>query len=849
MTEHRTGTGPAAGVSTFRRSGLVVSVAAAGLLAAAFGLAAVRLSLENQLLLGSSALALLYGLGLFRRTLPGAGRVGVILVGAFITLRYWLFRTTDTLACTGAWDIVFLVLLYLAETYGILIHFMGMFVNISPLTRRIPRLPKDERLLPTVDVFIPTYDEDVDILYTTVSACTQLDYPAEKLNVYILDDGGTGQKLNDPDPGRAGAARARAENLKSVARRLGATYLAREDNRNAKAGNLNKGILSCACGEQPQGPDKSACMNTGFRRSCGDLILILDCDHVPTRDFLQSTVGFFLEDERLFLVQTPHFFINPTPVEKNLDTHGRSPNENEMFYGAVQLGLDFWNASFFCGSAALLRRRHLLEIGGIAGDTVTEDAETSLLLHSRGYNSVYLNKPMIMGLSPETFDDFILQRSRWAQGMTQILLLKNPLRRRGLSIGQRLCYFNSCLFWLFGLARIVFFISPLVFLFFGMRVYNASFGQIAAYALPHVMASYFVANYLYGRLRHPFFSELFETIQSIFLAPAVVSVFRNPRRPRFTVTPKTISREKDTLTPLSAPFYVMLLLAVGGYAWGAWRWATDPMLWDTVLVCAAWNTFNLLMVLCCLGVVWERRQLRRSHRYETREPVSLRLPGSDECLAAVLTDISTSGVGMEIEGVTDIPSDRLVLEARDGGGRLHVLPLRVTRRKEKTAGMSLGCEFEQPHDVDRRRVVGFVYGDSNRWKYFYEANIARGINSYKGFLNLLLIGAKGSVRNLAGIVSIFLDFLRHMGLTFYNSIKIERRGKRRDETIEGAADSTAGHDPAARSGLRDQFADTTGEAGPGAGPPAQGLDGQLQLHHPRPGALESRQRHTPFQLR
>ena len=72
--------------------------------------------------------------------------------------------------------------------------------------------------------------------------------------------------------------------------------------------------------------------------------------------------------------------------------------------------------------------------GAIATDTVTKDTETSLALHSKGYNSLYLNKPMSMGLSPESFDGFILQRSRWAQGMTQILLLKNPLRQKGLKV-------------------------------------------------------------------------------------------------------------------------------------------------------------------------------------------------------------------------------------------------------------------------------------------------------------------------------------------------------------------------------------------------------------------------------
>ncbi len=81
---------------------------------------------------------------------------------------------------------------------------------------------------------------------------------------------------------------------------------------------------------------------------------------------------------------------------------------------------------------------------------------------------------MTMGLSPESFEGFIIQRSRWAKGMTQILLLKNPLLHRGLSIVQRICYLNACLYWLFGVARIIFFLSPLMLLFFGLRIYNAS---------------------------------------------------------------------------------------------------------------------------------------------------------------------------------------------------------------------------------------------------------------------------------------------------------------------------------------------------------------------------------------
>ena len=61
--------------------------------------------------------------------------------------------------------------------------------------------------------------------------------------------------------------------------------MARDNNDHAKAGNIN----------------------TAFYKTDGDLVLILDCDHVPSRQFLLHTVGFFY-DPKVSFVQTPHWF-------------------------------------------------------------------------------------------------------------------------------------------------------------------------------------------------------------------------------------------------------------------------------------------------------------------------------------------------------------------------------------------------------------------------------------------------------------------------------------------------------------------------------------------------------------
>jgi cellulose synthase (UDP-forming) len=626
-------------------------------------------------------------------------------------------------------DSVFAILLYLAETYGIMVYLLGMFVNAWPITRKSPGLPESPKDLPTIDVYIPTYNEPEDVVKITTIACTQMFYPSDRLNIYILDDGGTVQKCSDPDPEKAARAIRRAENLKTLAGELGIIYVTRDENRHAKAGNINNGI----------------------KQGCGELILILDCDHVPARNFLEKTIGFFNQDPKLFLLQTPHFFINPNPVEKNLGIFRQGPSENEMFYGAIHPGLDFWNASFFCGSAAVIRRKCLMEVGGIAGDTITEDAETALELHARGYNSAYLNEPLIIGLTPETFDDFILQRSRWAQGMIQIFILKNPLFQKGLSVFQKICYFNSSFFWFFSIARVIFFFSPLVLLFFGLRIYNASLAQVFAYAGPHLMAVYFLSNHLFGKFRHPFFSELYETIQSIYLLPAIISTIANPRSPVFKVTPKAVPLHEDFLSHLAMPFYLMLFISLLAYLAGIYKWVTVPSMADSIVLCMAWNTFNIIILLSCLGVVWEKRQTRRMHRYPTNEVVELGIPGN-ETITAKIIDLSISGAGILVEASErNLISGNITLHTTDSYGKRFVLQAKVVNSRQKGQYTLLGCEFQSNDPEMRTEIINFVYGDSSRWQLKGQGRLAKPVSNIVGLYRILRIGIHGSVFNFKGV--------------------------------------------------------------------------------------------------
>jgi cellulose synthase (UDP-forming) len=680
---------------------------------------------------------------LFRRH-PVFLRVLLSLGTLFLLFRYLFFRCGSTLIYTSPLEFFFVLCLFFAELYGMAIQVMGMAVNVMPLHRPIESVDLNSPELPTVDVLIPTYNEPEQMVAITASACTLFDYPKDKVNIYILDDGGTLQKRNNPDPEKTKAAHIRHETLKALAEFLEVNYRTRDRNYSAKAGNINEALYG---------------IQKNQRNPHSDLVLILDCDHVPTRDILRNTVGYFMRDPKLFLVQTPHFFINPDPVEKNLEIFNKMPGDNVMFYGKVLPGLDFWNSAFFCGSAAILRRSCLDEVGGIVGDTITEDAETALTLHSRGYNSVYVEKPMVCGLCPETFNDFIIQRNRWAQGMVQILILKNPLFYKGLSLKQRICYLNSSGFWFFSFSRFMFMISPFLFLYGNLQVYHATLVQCLVYPIPYMVLSMILTNFMYGEVRHPFFSELYETVMAFFNLPAIIGVLFNPRSPQFKVTPKDTSLESDTVSQLAWPFHILLVLFLFMYPVAIVRVISSPQFWNSILLCGIWGTFNLFMLMLCLGVVWERRQIRKKHRMPVQEKIRVQRQDAEEWFDVVTTDLSEEGLGFNIRADCGIgQGDMIRIEAKDQSNRLYIVSAEVVRSITKEGMLHLGCMYEYVDEESFLNITNYFYGDSDRWQRLWNMRMKR-VSLGKGMYMVLKLGFRGTYQHFTGLNKLVIRWL------------------------------------------------------------------------------------------
>ena len=260
---------------------------------------------------------------------------------------------------------------------------------------------------------------------------------------------------------------------------------------------------------------------------------MLDADHVPMPDALDAMVGYF-DDERVALVQSPHDFFNHDSVQHYVV--GR--HEQSLFYRVVCPGKDRHGAAYWCGSAALLRREALLEIGGVATETIAEDFHTTIRLLRHGWSSRYHDEVLVQGLAPHDLDGYLLQRDRWARGNLAVFTLpESPLRARELRPLQRLSYFASLAAYLAPPMRLLLLATLGLVLWTGELPMKISVLALAALWLPSVSLNLLAGSALARGYMKIGETAHYELLTMEIYTRALRCVFR-PGRTAFEVTPK-----------------------------------------------------------------------------------------------------------------------------------------------------------------------------------------------------------------------------------------------------------------------------------------------------------------------
>ncbi|WP_371320473.1 UDP-forming cellulose synthase catalytic subunit [Enterobacter soli] len=624
---------------------------------------------QKQYIFGLISIGLLFLMGFSKKR---SISVIMVVMSLLMSTRYMYFRLTQTLHFNSEIETILGMGLFLAEVYVWVLLLLNYLQTIWPLKREIVPLPDDMSLWPTVDVYIPTYNESLDVVRDTVLAAQCIDYPRDKMKIYLLDDG-------------------KRREFAVFAADVGVGYITRNDNSHAKAGNLNHAM----------------------KLTQGELITVFDCDHVATRIFLQATVGGFLKDPKLALVQTPHYFYSPDPFERNLSVGRNIPNEGTLFYGPIQQGNDNWNATFFCGSCAVIRRSALEEIGGFAVETVTEDAHTALKMQRLGWKSAFLDIPLAAGLATERLVLHVIQRTRWARGMTQIFRLDNPLFGRGLTIQQRLCYLSAMLYYQFALPRIAFLTAPLAYLLFNLNIIHSSASLVFAYALPHLFLAIYINSRMNGRYRYSFWGEIYDLVLAFHLVlPTVVTMFF-PKRGKFNVTDKGALLDVGyfDFRVVRPHLVIAILLGIGVIAGIVRAFAHDYYGVDPRVIAlnVGWGLYSLIFLLAAIAVARETRQTRKTIRIDVTIPVLIHY-ASGISSRSQTADLSMGGCRIELPDDRHLTDEIEEIELLLQSGAISI-PVKVVTTDERYIRLM----FDDIPLSRRRELVRVVLARADAW--------------------------------------------------------------------------------------------------------------------------------------
>lgn len=411
----------------------------------------------------------------------------------------------------------------------------------------------------SVDIFVTTYGEDLDVIRRTVSAAIEV---RGQHRTIVLDDGSS-------------------DEVRDLAADLGAEYLRRPDNSGAKAGNINHALSL----------------------TDGELFAVFDADFAPKPDFLHQTVPYFSRDKVAF-VQSPQ-------VYRNLHTmlSRGSAFMQSVFYTLIQPGKNRFDAAFCVGTNVIFRREAVREIGGIYQKSKSEDLWSSILLHERGWSSVYTPEVLAVGDTPETVEAYTKQQLRWATGGFEILLRHNPLsRRRRLTIDQRIQYFGTSTFYLNGIAPALLLLVPPLHIYFNLTPVDLDVptSTWVLYYAGFYFMQIVVALYTMGSFRW----------ETLMLATASFPIYARAlwnaltgREQKWNVTGRVGAASSPfnfTLPQVVVFLFLLLTTAVG-----IWKLQAT----GEVALSLIWNALNTVVMGTFVGLTYrEARDTRRRKR-------------------------------------------------------------------------------------------------------------------------------------------------------------------------------------------------------------------------------------------
>lgn len=588
----------------------------------------------------------------------------LIISNSIVSLIYIMWRIT-TLSYYSVLSFILSVALLIAEIMGLMQFFTFQYLFMKKYQVELKTLNDfGNNDMPNVDILICTYNEGVNLLEKTIAAAKNITYPVGKMKIYVCDDG-------------------RRNEVKALCKDYNVGYITRDSNEGAKAGNINNALT----------------------KTTGELFAVLDADMLPKKNFLERTIGYFI-DENVAFVQTPQVYYNQDMYQYNLKR--KVPNEQDFFMRDIQDARASINAVLHVGTNAIFRKRCVLEIGGYPTSSITEDMAVGMLLQEKKFRTIFINEVLVLGLSASTFTDLVQQRDRWCRGNIQVIREYNPLFRKGLTIGQKIAYFDGVLYWFSSIQKMIYVISPLIYLLFAIIIINTTMDKLILYYVPFILGQLLIFSAISPKTRNIKWAHFYEIAMAPHITFSVIKeIFM--LKIKFNVTPKEQTYEKAHFQArIVMPHIVLAALTILSWIIGTIYLKENKIDLEAYLINIFWSAYNFIGIIIALRVAYQKPMFRVTERVKVNKNNKAEIyKDKSKIVKGTIKNISERGIGI----YTDNPdyfkiNDKVQIKFWDKDNEL-LLSAEV-KRKHKSL---LGLEFNRLSPTEMQNIIS-IYIDN-----------------------------------------------------------------------------------------------------------------------------------------
>lgn len=444
---------------------------------------------------------------------------------------------------------------------------------------------------PTVSILLPVYNEK-NVVGKLLNSVCNLDYPADRLEILLLDDS-TDETSQIADE-IISRQKARGINIRR---------LRHEGRCGFKAGNLSFGLA----------------------RAKGEYIAIFDADCLPPPNFLQATLPFF-QNEKVGFLQTGVAYHNADSSFLTKFQAAEALHKEDMTTGFATEG----RMASLTGSSCVWRRTCLDDIGGIRSTTITEDVDMGYAAQLRNWQYRFAGQICSLAELPETMAGFRVQRQRWARGLVHNAILHlSGLARAHMGFTAKL---HACALVFSPLLLALFYALYLLSPFIALFVSQGFFFHLvcAVFLCTSIVWGWLNTSSPGGKKQTPLQRALFTLAYVLLFFPLSLYYFSAiiqvalAGRGNFHTTPKGCGRARVKHPPINR---ILLALEAISLLWG---------LMAIYLSLANSNYWTLLYASLASGGFVISLALSLADALKHEEPVHILITGASGSLGSAL---------------------------------------------------------------------------------------------------------------------------------------------------------------------------------------------------------------------